>query len=178
MECSGFRLKQSTRRADEDPVVRKLTSTALLAGAIAAMAAGSASAAPAPSATVNTCDSAGSPNMMGVRAQMAGRRAKDQLYVTIEPQWWSRRAQDWMPAGPGVEVHLGDGNVRSRQGGYTFQYEPPQNGRGYALRAAVGFQWRRGGDVVRSSSTVTSAGMPGMLGSDPPGHSAAVCMLR
>jgi hypothetical protein len=150
----------------------------VLSGAIAALAAAPAGAAPAPSATVNVCDSAGSPNSMGVRAQMPGGRAKDQLYATIEPQWWSRRLQQWQPAGAGVELHLGDGDVRSRQGGYTFEYESPQNGHGYAMRAAVGFQWRRDGEVVRSASTITSAGMPGVLESDPAGHSAAICLLR
>ena len=184
IERAGFLLKRGALEADEEPVIRRLIPAALpvpvwvLVGAISAVTAVEASAAPAPSATVNVCNSAGSPRTMGVRAQMPGRRAKDQLYVTIEPQWFSRRTQQWLPAGPGVEVHLGDGNVRSRQGGYTFEYEPPQNGRGHALRAAVGFQWRRGGDVVRSSSTVTSGGMAGALESDPPGYSAAVCLLR
>jgi hypothetical protein len=171
-------LKSRLRRADVEPVVRRLIPAALLVGAIAALSAAPAVAASEPSATINVCDSPGAPNMVGVRAQMPGGRKRDQMYVTIQPEWFSRARQQWLPAGGSVELYLGKGAVRSRQGGYTFEYDQPAPGRGYPMRGTVGFQWRRGGDVVRSATAVTSDGMPGVLEGMPSGLSAGICGLR
>lgn len=159
----------------------RLSSSLLLAAVAGALAAAPvADAAPAPSATINVCDSPGSPNTLGVRAQMPGSRRGDELSVTIKPEWWSRQRRQWLATegNLAVEVPLGGGEVRSSQSGYSFQFSPPESGRRYALRAEVVFQWRRGGRVVRSASAVTGAGMADVRESDPAGFSAATCILR
>ena len=46
------------------------------------------------------------------------------------------------------------------------------------LRGKVIFWWRRGGETLRRRRAITEAGHAGTQGSDPPGYSAATCVVR
>jgi hypothetical protein len=94
-------------------------------------------------ATVNRCDTASSPNQMGVRASMPGNGERQRMYMRFRAQYWDGDA--WRPvAGVGVSrwVYAGSARYRSRQAGWTFDFDQPDAGSTYTLRGVVEYQWR------------------------------------
>jgi hypothetical protein len=156
-----------------------LIAFALLLGAAPAQAA---ELGPGPRwATVNVCDSAGQPDVMGVRASLPGDGSEARMFVRFTAQWRDNSQQAWLSvAGEATSPWLPAGSARYRSGqaGWNFAFQPPPPGGVFLLRAVAELQWRRGATVVRSASLVTASGMAAVMAGDPPGTSRASCEIR
>ena len=138
-------------------------------------------AARGPWATVNICDTAGHPDGIGIRGSMPGGGPGVRLAMRIVVQYRGPRGR-WRRVGPGGDsgwIDAGSAGVRgTRQAGRTFTVTPPGSGGAYLLRGVVRFQWRRGKTVLRRARALTRGGHAGTAGADPPGYSAATCVVR
>jgi hypothetical protein len=137
-----------------------------------------ATAAPQPWATVNVCDTAASPNTVGIRGSMPGRGRGVVAHMRFRLQYRAPNGA-WKPVGPAADsgwqrlAAMPRGVVES---GWSFELRPPAGG--VLLRGRVGFRWTRGNRVLRTDRRLTSGGRRSTAGSDPPGFSAATCLLR
>jgi hypothetical protein len=151
-----------------------MVSRALVA-ALVAGAALPASAAAAPWATVNVCDTAAHPDTIGIRASMPGSPRGARAGMRFQVQYLAAgrwRAVAGTDSGwRGVGVTAG----AAIESGWTFKFASPV-GR-VTLRGFVRFRWRRHGHTVRRAHRVTSAGHRSRIGADPAGYSAATCAL-
>jgi hypothetical protein len=96
-------------------------------------------------ATVNVCDTAKSPNALGVRTSVPGNGSNERIVARYTAQWWSGAEQKWLTvAGSGVTdwVMLGSAEMSSRQAGWTFRFVQPPAGTTYVMRGVVELQWR------------------------------------
>lgn len=132
-----------------------------------------------PWATVNVCDTTGSPNTIGIRASVPGvRTAVEERFMRIVVQYYSRTDDRWYGVAEGGDsgyLSAGKGR-RARQLGRSFRIEPLR-GEPVLLRGKVFFQWRAKGVVVRSATALTRKGHRSSAGDDPPGYSAATCTI-
>jgi hypothetical protein len=152
-------------------------------------------------ATVNICDTAGSPNALGVRASVPGNGSDQRIFARYTAQWWSGAAQEWKTVGgSGVTgwVYIGQADMSARQAGWTFRFVQPPSGTTYVMRGVVEFEWRdqvsaarRAGKarkgrkarraqrvaVVRERTLLTATGMKGVQGGEPAGTSKAMCLI-
>jgi hypothetical protein len=147
-------------------------------------------------ATVNTCDTFESPDAMGLRASMPGNGSKQRMYMRFSAQWCSGTRDAWLPVPNGRSpwVFAGSARTRSRQAGWTFDFQTPPYGRAYVLRGWVEYQWRSVRSekrvrahtrpvkraryrVARQRSLLTSTGVKGVRGGDPKGTSKAMCAV-
>jgi hypothetical protein len=139
-------------------------------------------------ATVNICDTPSHPNMMGVRASMPGgrRRARQTMYMRFRAEYFDRDREQWFDVGgDGLSpwIRAGRARYRSRQAGYTFEFDPPRGG-SFVLRGVVNFEWRerrrRRGRlrtvVVKRARENTRANHPTPR-ADPPGFSDGLCEI-
>jgi hypothetical protein len=72
--------------------------------------------------TVNICDTAGSPNALGVRTSVPGNGSGERIYARYTAQWWSGAQQEWRTVGgSGVTdwVYIGTADMSARQAGWT-----------------------------------------------------------
>ncbi len=100
-------------------------------------------------ATVNICDTKGSPNALGVRTSVPGNGTNQRIFARYTAQWWSGEKQEWLTVGgSGVTdwTFVGDADMSSRQAGWTFRFVQPRAG--HDLRDAR----RRGAPVARGGS--------------------------
>src|SRR5215212_7126463 len=126
-------------------------------------------------ATVNVCDTAKHPNEIGVRASMPGfprgtaRRMRFRLqyrdggrwrYVTGADSGWRR---------------LSHAHGRPVEAGWSFEFAPPDAP--ITFRGVVRFRWIHHGHVVARALEITEAGHRSATGADPPGYSAATCVI-
>jgi hypothetical protein len=65
----------------------------------------------------------------------------------------------------------------AREGGRSFQLVPPAGKPASQIRGVVVFQWRHGKVVLVRTSRATSAAHKSVAGADPPGYSAASCLI-
>jgi hypothetical protein len=153
----------------------------------------SASGNPRLWATVNICDTAASPDSMGIRAGMPGNASGQRMFMRFRAEYWSRSLQDWAPlSGTGGEspwVYAGPARYERRQAGWTFRFAPPPAGVTFTMRATVEFEWRKRmparsarhkrfrSRVVRSITRTTETGIRGVDGGDPAGTSKAMCLI-
>jgi hypothetical protein len=155
-------------------------------------------------ATVNICDTTGSPNALGVRTSVPGNGSDERIWARYTAQWWSSAAQEWKTVGgSGVTdwVFIGGADMSARQAGWTFRFVQPPSGTTYVMRGVVEFEWRdqvgsarksrkarkarkarkgRGAQrvaVVRQRTLLTETGMQGVQGGDPAGTSKAMCLI-
>ena len=155
-------------------------------------------------ATVNVCDTAASPNAVGVRTSVPGNGSGERIFARYTAQWWSSAKQEWLTVGgSGVTdwIFLGDADMSSRQAGWTFRFVQPPSGTTYVMRGVVEHQWRqvvqvarksrkaRRGHrnrtarraqrvaVVRERTLLTKTGMKHVQGGDPAGLSKAMCLI-
>lgn len=155
-------------------------------------------------ATVNICDTAGSPNAVGVRTSVPGNGSDQRIFARYTAQWWSAADHEWKTVGgSGVTdwVPLGGAEMISRQAGWTFRFVQPPLGTTYVMRGIVELQWRDQVQVARKSrkarrhrkrrrarrtqrvavvrerTLLTETGKKGVEGGDPPGLSKAMCLL-
>ena len=162
-----------------------MTRTSIALAAVAALLLASAppsgAAAHGPWATVNVCDTAGHPDGIGIRGSMPGGGPGVRLRMRFVVQFRGPGGR-WRRVGAGGDsgwIDAGSAGVRrTRQAGQTFTVTPPASGGAYLLRGVVRFQWRRGKTVVRRARALTRGGHAGSAGADPPGYSAATCVVR
>ena len=115
-------------------------------------------------ATVNICDTAKSPNALGVRTSVPGNGTGQRIFARYTAQWWSAAEQEWLTvAGSGVTdwVALGRADMSSRQAGWTFRFVQPPAGTTYVMRGIVELQWR--GKSARKGRRFDMARRPGTL---------------
>ena len=156
-------------------------------------------------ATVNICDTKGSPNALGIRTSVPGNGSDERIWARYTAQWWSGAAQEWKTVGgSGVTdwVYVGHADMSSRQAGWTFRFVQPPAGTTYVMRGvvevavarrgSVGAQGAHGAQrparsrrahraqrvaVVRQRTLLTETGMQGVQGGDPAGPSKAMCLI-
>jgi hypothetical protein len=155
-------------------------------------------------ATVNICDTAGSPNALGIRMSVPGNGTNERVFARYTAQWWNSAAQEWKTVGgSGVTdwVYVGPADMTARQAGWTFRFVQPPAGTTYVMRAVVEIEWRnevrvarrsRGARrahprrrsrraqrvaVVRERTLLTKTGVHGVQGGDPAGTSKAMCLI-
>ncbi len=158
--------------------------------ALLALACGLAAAFPATGAatskpkdlwaTVNLCDTAIHPDMMGVRASMPGDADHTRMYMRFAAQYFDRTKQLWFDVkGNGLSkwIFVGSGLYARRQGGYTFAFDTPQVGKTFVLRGTVDFKWVKKRRIVRTAHVNTRSGHPGTRGADPAEFSAGLCEI-
>ncbi len=162
--------------------MRRHLATAFVLSAAVLGAAAPAGAAGAPAwASVNVCDSAASPNGVGVRASLPGDGSDAQMSARFTVQWLNPRSGAWEPAeGVPSSPWLSAGSARQLSGqmGWTFEFDQPAPGTGFQIRGLAELQWRHGATVVRRDSQVTSGGLAGVDAGEPLGTSLASCILR
>ncbi|HEY3188454.1 MAG TPA: hypothetical protein VGJ70_13330 [Solirubrobacteraceae bacterium] len=133
-------------------------------------------------ATVNVCDTAGSPDTIGIRGSMPGSGVRgERMFMRFQIQYFSRSEQRWHNITEGADsgwVAVGSARYRARQAGWSFRFATPTGGSTDLLRGAVTFEWRKGPVVVRHVRKRTTAGHASAAGADPAGYSAAVCEIR
>jgi hypothetical protein len=155
-----------------------LVSAAVLVCALAAAPAGYAKSGNL-WATVNVCDTAGSPNSMGVRARMPGDGRRHRMYMRFQAQFKNAKGK-WVPVtGKGASkwLYAGSALFRTQELGYTFSFDAPAAGSSYVMRGLVQYQWRtKKGSVVQRTHLYTEAGHP-THGADPKNFSAAHCTI-
>ena len=79
-------------------------------------------------ATVNICDTAKSPNALGVRTSVPGNGSNERIFARYTAQWWSGAERSGsLVAGSGVTdwIKLGRADMSSRQAGWTFRFVQP-----------------------------------------------------
>ena len=89
-------------------------------------------------ATVNVCDTAKSPNEMGVRARMPGDGSRRRMYMRFSAQY--RSGSSWKQvAGRGVSpwLYAGSSLFSAEELGFTFSFDPPKAGTSYLMRGRV-----------------------------------------
>ena len=152
-------------------------------------------------ATVNICDTKGSPNALGIRTSVPGNGSGERIWTRYTAQWWSGAAQEWKTVGgSGVSdwVYVGQADMSARQAGWTFRFVQPPAGSTYVMRGVVEVEWRdevqsarrarrakrsrrahraQRVAVVRQRTLLTETGMQGVQGGDPAGTSKAMCLI-
>lgn len=105
-------------------------------------------------ATVNICDTKGSPNALGVRTGVPGNGTNQRIFARYTAQWWSGEKQEWLTVGgSGVTdwIFVGDADMSSRQAGWTFRFVQPPQGTTYVMRGVVELQWREAAQTARKA---------------------------
>jgi hypothetical protein len=128
-------------------------------------------------ATVDTCNTAGHPRVIGIRGSMPGTGLKTEtMYMRFQVEYQVKAV--WKPivaADTGFRK-VGSATFKARQSGQYFTI-PAVAGTPYVLRGLVSFQWRKHDHAVLRAMEVTTAGHVATAGADPPGYSAAACSL-
>jgi hypothetical protein len=149
-------------------------------------------------ATVNICDTSGSPNSLGIRTSVPGNGSSERIWARYTAQWWSAASHEWKTVGgSGVTDwnFVGEADMSARQAGWTFRFVQPPAGATYVMRGIVELEWRdevrtarrasrsrkaRSAQrvaVVRERTLLTETGMHGVQGGDPAGTSKAMCLI-
>ena len=113
-------------------------------------------------ATVNICDTKGSPNALGVRTSVPGNGTSQRIFARYTAQWWSGEKQEWLTVGgSGVTdwTFVGDADMSSLQAGWTFRFVQPEQGTTYVMRGVVELQWREAAQTARKARKGRKAGM-------------------
>jgi hypothetical protein len=130
-------------------------------------------------ATVNVCDTANSPNTIGIRGSMPGSRdERETMWMRFQVEYLSDTDNRWHlvteDGDPGF-VRVGTAR-KTRQSGRSLRFNP-NGGKPVALRGRVSFEWRLHGEAVRRASTRTRKGYESSAGADPPGYTAGTCTI-
>ena len=158
--------------------MRRTTLIVVLAALLAAAPARAEEAAVSPWATVNVCDTAASPNEIGIRGSMPGLKRRTRMTMRFRVQYRDEGRWRFVRRGADSGHQLVDvGRGGEHDAGWSFGFKPPESGGAYELRGVVDFTWKRGGKTVRRERRVTSGGHPGTMGAEPPDFSAATCAI-
>ena len=130
--------------------------------------------------TINICDTKKHPNKLGVRGRMPSDGHKSHtLWMKFIAQYKNTQTNKWQKVVSTKFEELGDGSRSWRSSGKTFTITFAKNapkGTHFTFRGLVKYQWRNGSTVVLSKQRTTTSGHPAM-NSDPPGYSAATCVI-
>jgi hypothetical protein len=130
-------------------------------------------------ATIDVCNPADQPDTVGIRGSMPGdRHSHDKMYMSFRLQYMNASKQ-WVNLSSSASssfVAVGTGAV-ARQSGTSFELKPVAGKPAVTLRGVVDFQWRRGSTVLASGALPTAVGHKSLAGADPPGYSAATCII-
>jgi hypothetical protein len=187
----GAILTFMSQRLDTKCVLAAAVALAALLLPVAALAASSSGVAKARMAssvlqsrqlwaTINICNPKDQPDYVGIRGSMPGdRRAHDSMYMSFRVQYLNSTTKHWTDlAGTMAPTFIGVGSgSAARQGGESFQVMPVSGKPAFVFRGLVEFQWRRGKKVLESTKRATTAGRPSPAHADPPGFSAATCLI-
>ncbi len=163
----------------------RLLASSLAVWALLLLAPAPASATRHLWATVNVCDTAAHPDMMGVRGRMPGDGTRARMYMRFKAQYLN--GSTWTDVdGKGTSPWLSVGSAQYvyREIGYTFEFRPPADGTSYKLRGRATYEWRERQRVhgrlrwvvVKRRRETTEAGHRSR-DSDPAGFSAATCEI-
>jgi hypothetical protein len=126
-------------------------------------------------ATVNVCNTAKSPDAIGIRASMPGLPKGARIAMRFRVQYQSDTGwQDVKGAASGWRP-LGIAHGTPVQSGWSFTFAHPSSP--VTLRGMVQFRWRRAGVVLHLAELATDAGHRSSAGADPADYSAATCVL-
>lgn len=134
-------------------------------------------------ATIDVCSPPDQPSTVGVRGSMPGDgRAGDTMYMRFQLQYLEAKDNTWVDLHGGSSGYIAIGSAKiARQGGWSAQLMPaksrPATRPAYTLRGLVTFQWRRGRTTVHEATRTTEAGRRSLADADPPGYSAAQCVI-
>jgi hypothetical protein len=130
-------------------------------------------------ATIDVCNPADQRDTVGIRGSMPGdRHPGDTMFMSFRLQYVDTVAKRWVNLASAAAKFVAVGRGGSvRQGGRSFQLVPKAGRPPATLRGVVDYQWRRGRRVLQSGSRPTSAGHSSRAGADPPGFSAASCVI-
>jgi hypothetical protein len=130
-------------------------------------------------ATIDVCNPADQPDTVGIRGSMPGdRHSHDKMYMSFRLQYMNASRQ-WVNLSNGASssfMAVGSG-AAARQDGTSFELKPVTGKPAVTLRGVVDFQWRRGSTVLASGALPTAVGHKSLAGADPPGYSAATCII-
>ncbi|HLH13335.1 MAG TPA: hypothetical protein VKV16_00985 [Solirubrobacteraceae bacterium] len=130
-------------------------------------------------ATIDVCSPPNQRDTVGVRGSMPGDGdAHDEMYMSFRLQY-ETAGKRWVDISSGTSagwVSVGAAGS-ARQSGSSFALKPAAGKPAATLRGVVDFQWRRGGRVLVSAAEPTSAAHKSLAGADPPGYSAATCVI-
>jgi hypothetical protein len=130
-------------------------------------------------ATIDVCNPADQPDTVGIRGSMPGdRHSHDKMYMSFRLQYMNA-TKHWVNLSSGATsafVAVGSG-ASARQGGTSFELKPVAGKPAVTLRGVVDFQWRRGATVLAAGALPSAAGHKSLAGADPPGYSAASCII-
>lgn len=133
-------------------------------------------------ATVNICDTANNPNVLGIRASMPGNGTAQTMWMRFRASYYDRGTQTWRAVGGNAVspwINLGSAKPRSRQSGVKFRITPPSPSTTHVVRGLVQFQWRRkNGSVARRAKEKTLSRHPTGRHGDPPGYSQGLCEIK
>jgi len=153
----------------------------LLVFAVPALAAPESTEPERPWATVNICDTAEHPNVLGVRASMPGNGTRQTMWMRFRASYFDRGTEQWRDvagASRSPWVKVGNARFANRQAGRTFKIAPPAPTTSHVVRGVVSFRWRRkNGEIARRVQKVTLAGHPTGRHGDPNGYSAGLCEI-
>jgi hypothetical protein len=131
-------------------------------------------------ATINICNPSDRPDYVGIRGSMPGDgRAHDTMYMSFRVQYLNSTTKHWADLGGTMApsfIDVGSGSA-GRQGGESFQVKPTSGKPAFTFRGLVEFQWRRGKKVLEATKRATTGGRPSPAHADPPGFSAATCLI-
>jgi hypothetical protein len=127
-------------------------------------------------ATVNVCDTAKQPDVIGIRASMPGTPKGARLTMRFRVQYRTGAGEweDVEDADSGWR-RVGRAKGEAVESGWSFEFEHPRDP--VVLRGVVRFRWRRGDTLPRQAEAATESGHRSSAGADPPGFSAATCTL-
>jgi hypothetical protein len=130
-------------------------------------------------ATVDVCGPTDQPHTIGVRGSMPGdERPAQTMYMRFRVQYLDPATHAWkyLPKGADSGFQAVGPADAPGQAGRSFQFVPTP-GASYTLRGVVSFQWRRRNRIIFASTLTTTANRRSFAGADPPGYSAATCVL-
>jgi hypothetical protein len=128
-------------------------------------------------ATVNVCDTAAHPNVLGIRGQLPALGFPTKMSMLVQVDYYVMADGRFEPdtSVPRVRVPLGKKPEATGlwQGGVEFSFAPPA-----VLSGTVTFQWKLGGKVIGQVTKLTAHGRKGVKHSDPAGYSTATCTIN
>jgi hypothetical protein len=130
--------------------------------------------------TINVCDTAAHPDTIGIRGSMPGLGRRAGLWMRFQVQYMAKGDGKWHNIDANADsawMKLGVARNRVIESGQNFTFLPPPGGGVHMLRGAVSFKWVVQGKTVKRLREITESGHRSTAGADPPGFSAARCLI-
>jgi hypothetical protein len=126
--------------------------------------------------TVNLCNTAEHPDVIGIRGQMPGLGFATTLYMDFHATYAVPGRRGRFKAVPKAEkqLKLGQATTGLHQDGVDFYFQPHAG----LLSGQVTFEWRIRGKVVGSVTKPATSGHPGADFGDPQHFTAGSCRIK